>query len=83
MLNSSLDPIVLGLILFQLGRDAAIAIAKGSPKQIDGYIVFWINGIECRWGIDTDPVLLQVTETDQEFDNFADLLDAIAEILPH
>ena len=67
----------------QLGRDAAIAIAQGSPKQIDGYVYFWINGIECSWGIDTDPVLLQVTETDQEFDNFADLLDAIAEILPH
>ena len=66
----------------QLGRDAAIAIAQGSPEQIDGYIVFWINGIECSWGIDTDPVLLQVTETNQEFDNFVDLLDAIAEILP-
>lgn len=67
----------------QLGRDAAIAIAQGSPKQIDGYIYFWINGIECAWGIDTDSVLLQITETDQEFDNFTDLLDAIAEILPH
>jgi len=67
----------------QLGDDAAIAIAKGGPKQIDGYIYFWINGIECSWGIDTDPVLLQVTETDQEFDNFTDLLDAITEILPH
>jgi hypothetical protein len=67
----------------QLGRDAAIAIAQGGPKEIDGYIVFWINGIECSWGIDTNPVLLQVTETDQEFDNFIDLLDAITEILPH
>lgn len=65
------------IIITQLGKNAWETISKGHPTIANGYVWFWISGIECAWGIDTDPVLLMAVESDQEFSSFPELLEAI------
>lgn len=67
----------LALAKEQLGEAAHDAIAKGSPESVDGYLEFWIQGQPFAWGIDTDPVLLQNTESSEEFADFAGLLSSL------
>lgn len=67
------------IIIEQLGANAWAHIACGSPVISSGYVFFWIHGHECCWGIDTSPVLLMHTETDQEFKCFNDLLKSLWE----
>lgn len=65
------------IIIKQLGEIAWEHIYNGRPVIANGYVWFWIQGQECAWGIDTDPVLLIQTETDKEFQTFTDLLEEI------
>ena len=61
----------------QLGEEAHDAIAKGSPESVDGYLNFWIQGQPFAWGIDADPVLLQNSDSSEEFADFAGLLSSL------
>jgi hypothetical protein len=64
----------------QIGLQGAIAILNGDPHEIDGWLCFSIYGVSCAWGINSNPVLLQNCDDDQNFQTFEDLL---LELLPH
>lgn len=75
--NTTLTDELQQLIAEQLGDTALVVINQGNPQVEQGWVYFWLNCQEIGWGIDTDPVLLMVTETGKEFTSFASLLDEI------
>lgn len=66
-------------ILQNLGTNCLREILIGSPEfipEIDA-VVFWWRGLECEYYFDTNPPLLRLAETDQEFTSFDQLVTEV------
>ncbi len=65
----------------QLGDNALTSILVGNPQIIDYsdflLVEFTVNGFNCEYYPDTDPILLREVDGDREFASFEDLQETL------